>query len=180
MTDLKSRLRTHCARDSGRQDKWRILPDCFVRRGSRSTVSKRKDGETPTAKSPKTGALGRGSFVNQQDEFDGLAAAPADGGRGALPARALAGGESRAGVGGVVRKARGACAGGRRRRRGSARDGAPAHAAEKPRAEGADDPGEKTPGEAQGAARTGGRGRVVERAILGCRSHRLRRSRNGA
>jgi len=177
MTDLKSGIRTHCARDSGRQDKWRILPDCFVRRGSQDRLfQKGRIGKRQPRSPRRPVPSAAGASFSQQDELDGLAAAPADGGRGALPARAFAGGEPRAGVGGVVRKTRGAGAGGRRRRRGSARDGAPAHAAEKSRAEGADDSGKKTPGAAQGAARTGGRRRVVGRVILNPPSPRLRRS----
>ena len=74
---------------------------------------------------------------NQQNQLDGLAATPPDGRRGALPAGALAGGQSRSGLGRARGETRGACAFGPGRQAGRGAKKAPSDPPEKQDAKGA-------------------------------------------
>jgi hypothetical protein len=131
-------------------------PDWGTAKWKPTGVSQTKVWETPTAKSTKTGALRLGSFVNQQDLLDRVAAPSADGCRSAVPAGAFPVGQPRAGVGGIGGEAGGEGTRDGRGGRAGARGGLPPTPPEEPRPESEDDRGEETPCEAQGATRTGG------------------------
>jgi hypothetical protein len=135
-------------------------PDWGTAKWKPTGVSQTKVWETPTAKSTKTGALRLGSFVNQQDLLDRVAAPSADGCRSAVPAGAFPVGQPRAGVGGAVRETGGEGARDRGGGRAGARGGPPPSPPEELRPESKDDRGEEAPREAQGAARPGRVGRM--------------------